>query len=121
MSDKLIRIGVAVNDPDNGTFTGRCEVLEFECDLLYIADFNVAFRVDGNRVKLCRRWFPILYYGTWVGNWCWDAFSVTCETAADIANYLRTFGGSPEQGCEELWDLWESGDPFVAKDFEVLA
>lgn len=33
---------------------------------------------------------PYTYWKSWLGNWCWDGFSVREEDAAKIVNYLRS-------------------------------
>ncbi len=67
-------------------------------------------------IKISRRKFPIARYKTWVGNWCWDAVSVTISVAIDIVTYLRGLGWKMEGGDCHLGDLWDSGEKFRPSD-----
>lgn len=114
-----IKIGLCVNNPDNGILTNTCEAIEFGGERMYFS-CHLSYRHDLTErwIKISRRKFPVRHYGTWVGNWCWNGCLVTPETAADIANYLQTLKYiSIEQGDERLWDKWENKQTFTASDF----
>ena len=48
-------------------------------------DWNDAEKI----VKVGRLRVPYLSHHSWVGNWCWDEWTVSEESAAKIINYLR--------------------------------
>lgn len=118
-------IHLAVNDPDNGNFRGSIEAIELmarghlDIALSLQNQFDplarVAFRREGDRVRIGRKWFHIQNYSTWVGNWCWDMLTTDAETTAAILNYVcgLTLRGtkkfSPEGGWVSMWELYESG------------
>lgn len=118
-------IHVAVNDPDNGMFRGSIEAIQLmargvldialKLDNQFIPPATIAFRRDGDRVRIGRKWFHIQNYREWVGNWCWDMMITDAETAAAILNYVcnLTLHGqkkfSPETGWTSMWELYETG------------
>lgn len=118
-------IFLAVNNPENGMFRGSIEAIHLmargepdialELNNQFIPPATVAFRCEGDRVRIGRKWFHIQYYRTWVGNWCWDMIVTDAETTAAILNYVcnLTVHGqkkfTPEAGWTSMWDLYEKG------------
>lgn len=118
-------IHVAVNDPDNGMFLGRIEAIQLmargvfdialSLDNQFIPPACIAFRRDGDRVRIGRKWFHIQNYREWVGNWCWDMLITDAETTAAILNHVcaMTLHGekkfTPEAGWTSMWELYEKG------------
>mgnify|MGYP000704601119 CR=1 FL=1 len=126
-------IAFAVNDSRNGNFVGQiraiqlCATKPFDIALSLENQFEppatVAFRAQGDMVRIGRKWFHIQNYQTWVGNWCWDSIAVDSETAAAILNNLCSMTlhkqkkFSPEGGWTSMWDLYEKGT-FTAEGLE---
>jgi hypothetical protein len=118
---------IAVNDADNGAFTGRARGFNFDypgsADIALSLENNdwngdmVCRRVGADRLRIGRRVFSILSYGTWIGNWCWDGVTVENHVAQAIAEYLRATGKwHPDMGYAELWDAWDSDAPIVFEE-----
>lgn len=102
----------AVNNPDNGLHTGKADAFDFE-DLLRLEGLSITcYRIGNISLKISRRVFPILSYGSWIGNWCWDGAQVTLQTAQDIAEYLRSLNKFDCIQAEvSIFEAWESGAP----------
>lgn len=115
MSDILVML--AVNNWRNGSHQGFIDQIEFD-DWLKLEGLRTACRheKDGT-LRIGRRHFPIRGYGTWVGNWCWDAARVTTEVAQEIAEYLRASGRwSCFEAEEHVFEAWENGAPLRFTD-----
>lgn len=94
-----VEIAFACNHWKNGEPLGHFEAvnvtgelfeyIEIECMRTSIdhASPNAILRVG--RVQV-----PYVAYTSWLGNWCWDGFSVTVEDCARVLNYLRTRRGA---------------------------
>ncbi len=130
---KSILIEFACNDPGNGNDTGRVGKIQLviggecaaELDCWFwppsrFPRFSAALAPD-RWVRISQRTFRILGYSNWVGNWCWDAASVTPVVAADILNYLRELGWHNEGGFGDICGQWDRGEKFKASDIEALA
>ena len=118
-----VRFEMAVNDYDGlGIDTERLHAAGFDS-----GEFNLHLECTGREI-VCKLWydkkhirvgrkkFPILGYGSYVGNMMWNVARVTPEVASQIANYLRLSGNySPDNGSEALWERWETGTPLFAE------
>ena len=115
MSD-IIRILLAVNNPDNGVHSGYLRAVDFG-DLLSVWAYDNAMtcrleRLGIDRLRIGRKTFPIMDYHTWVGDRCWDAVVVDGDVANAIAEHVRKSGKfNPEMGVIEIWNAWNSGQP----------
>ncbi len=141
MSEPQVEIMLAVNDPDNGNFTGKIEKVEFiirakdwtpaalELDNQFWPPATVVFKPPFKKhkrtyVKIGRRKYPIDGYGTWVGNWCWNVVVVSPYWAAKIANYLMEmkvddeYKWAVESGWTELFEKWQRRELFTEEDFK---
>lgn len=111
VSKQTIFLMFCTNDPDNGSHTGRSDSFEFD-DLMRLEGGSVVCRHIGNSIKIHRRKYPILSYGSWIGNWCWDGARVTVETANAIANYLQSLDEfSCNEAEEGLYEAWQAKQP----------
>lgn len=109
MDEKTIFLMFCVNEPDYGQNTGKADAFEFDgFDTMKIEGLPVTCkRIGRDKLKISRRTFPILSYGSWIGNWCWDGARVTVETANEIAAYLKSLGKFDcVEGEESLYDAW---------------
>jgi len=92
-----VRIDIACNDPDNGLFAGRAQMiqvndglpepfLEFEPFSWFrppkIVEIDDGFRLAG------KSW-PIVGMRHWYGNWCWNAYLLDLDVAVDFVLWLR--------------------------------
>ena len=133
----LVSIGLLCNNPDNGNFTGRVEALDIGDGILKLDnkywpprgpalryDFKAcgecrgwgAGQVEG-RVKVSRRFFPVVGYKYGWGNWCWDLIVMTPETAVPFLNYLKSLDCfQPEGGFEEFYDAFTEPDTEFTDD-----
>lgn len=109
---KAMWLHLACNDHRNGSFEGKFGAVAVEGDALELQcsrwGWSPSLRVESDRIRISRRWFPVLGHRTWVGNWCWDAFAVTPDTLAAVLNYVRSTGWfSCDGGLVELGDVWD--------------
>lgn len=114
MSDKTLLLMFAVNNPENGVQMGVSVAFDFD-NLFHLEGNTIVCRyIEPDKLKIGRRIFPILSYGTWIGNWCWDGAEVTLETASQIATYLQSLNRFDCHEAEEsLYDAWENGSPIL--------
>lgn len=109
MTDTML-IMFACNHYDNGSDLGKADAFEFG-DLLHIAGgWIVVRRIGVDKLRIGRRVFPIISYGSWIGNWCWDGARVTLEVANRIAAHLQATGRfNAEHGEATIFDMWHEG------------
>jgi hypothetical protein len=110
---------VQCNDYRNGMHQGWTEnvVVEDEIIELYGPRIRTRFDYKKNRLHLGRRAFACRGMREWVGNWCWDGFTVTPAVAADMVNYLREQGYEWEQIATSLEEKFATRDhEFTADD-----
>lgn len=109
-------LAFATND-DNGQNTGYATAFDFgeplHLDMIYWNWRGIrCVQVDETHIRIGRRKFEVLGWGTWIGNMAWDGARVTLETANQIADHLRSTGHfEPTTGYSELWDMWKAGKP----------
>jgi hypothetical protein len=94
----MIAISIACNDPDNGNFVGRFDMLHYgnDQDLELQHDHwgrgvRVRYLGDG-KVRISRRVFEYEREKEWWGNWCWNAFWMQPREARRLLRYLRDSG-----------------------------
>lgn len=114
---RTVLVSVACNHYRNGMFQGH--FMSIECGDMTLespyGDRNLKVRVDDatRTLTIGKRSWPFISSRDWVGNWCWNAYRVTSEIAAEIMTYVRSKGYRPEVAPTELWDKTE----YVASDF----
>ncbi len=90
-----IRIDIACNDADNGSFASRCLMFhlpsfpaEFES-----RDFvGPRMRELPGCIRVSRRAFPIKASKEWIGNWCWNAYWMAPDVAARFVIEMHRIG-----------------------------
>lgn len=104
-----IRVDFACNDPDNGLFDGRAEMVQIG-DLIELTARRAAptFRVlDDGTISLAGKRWPISRSKDWVGNWCWNGYWLS---AADAAAFLIWLHGRGLFHCDQaetrLFNAW---------------
>lgn len=109
---RLIRIDFACNNPDNGDFEGRVEMIAYRGEdglLLTIQTRKgAAFTVDDRWVRLHRRVVLYRCRKVWHGNWAWDAFWLTPFEAKRLLRAVR---------ASEKWTV-DGGDARLVNWFE---
>lgn len=120
-----IAIDIACNDPDNGLFDGRIAGIELAHRCLSLQPRvwkrEPRMRVTDTHLVVSNKKFPIIDWQEWLGNWCWNRYWVTLDTAADFFTWLHaknTF--SVDMGDTELFHLWKADGPFARDDFRAL-
>jgi len=107
----LVEVQIACNDPRDGNPMGRAVAVniagvEFEALNLPEPKFvetEGAFRLSGKRWRFRKS-------TSWVGNWCWDAFWMPRDDAADFLLWLRRRGlFFASSGPVTLMDWFQSG------------
>lgn len=107
-----IHLTLCTND-DHGEQSGFVtaihldDALELECHLI---PSNTRIRFEKGRMKISRRWFPILGSRGWVGNIFWTGVAVSPQVAADIFNYVKGLRyWDSVGGWVEISDKWDAG------------
>lgn len=94
---RTIRIDIACNDPDNGSFAGKTNMIQYRFDGDYIeleADNwgGYAFTDSGSWIRLHRRKFEVIGSKEWFGNWCWNAYGFKRSVGVRLIMMLRASG-----------------------------
>ena len=139
----VVSVAFCCNNPDNGMFRGRfCSVHIGDQLLLLGLDnqywppkeptLSVEFEAAQSggfaaskgkgRVKVSRRFFPVIGYKYGRGNWCWDLVIVTPAAAVKLLNYLKELDCfQPEYGDTEFFDIFnEPGVLFSEREIPAL-
>lgn len=123
----VVSIALCCNDPDNGNFTGRFDAVDIGSEILKLDNKYYppkaprlryemksqgtqsgwgASPVEG-RIKVARRYFPVIGYKSWWGNWCWDCVLLEPEVALRFLNYLKELDYfQPEYGLTVFFDTF---------------
>ena len=114
-----LRVMLACNDPDNGNWTGKADMVEIEGIELegravsvdhYPRKMRKALSGEGiETLRIGRCVVPSLGYRRWVGNWCWDCAHVRAMNALHILNYLVSRGWRCTAGTCEVADAIDAG------------
>lgn len=118
-----VRILLATNDHRNGQPTGRVRALEIP-DVIsleaptpppvgYIRPVSMRLRIAG--------WsYPVLAHASWVGNWCWDAVTVSDQDAVDILDRLRkTERWTCVEAERAVFGKWQRGEKILSSDLRT--
>ena len=120
-----LQLSLACNNYRNGAFDGLCRAIILgDCSVLKLespwVDRFLKCAIEGRRFRLGKgHWWPHRGHATWVGNWCWDAVTVTHTVAAEVLNFAARRGYRPEMGLASLWDAIESRRPLTAADVDA--
>jgi len=73
---------VACNDPDNGQFIGRAPQLSIKSEITFMAHNweGSRFREADDAIFLAGKRWPTCGAKDWVGNWCWNAYTLSDGT-----------------------------------------
>lgn len=91
-------VDVACNDPDNGSFAGRANMITYRlwdnsyCELEADNWDGYAFKELAGGIRIHRRVFGIAGAKDWVGNWCWNGYKLSREQAKRLIGTLRDSG-----------------------------
>lgn len=118
----LVRVDFCCNDPDSGSFEGRCSQIQVGDETLLALEANSwsgfsfsrcpslafgqqEFRLSGRRWATCGR-------RGWYGNWCWDAVWMREQTARQFLVWLHGRAlFRCNDGMAELVDAWNAPGP----------
>lgn len=111
-----IHVNICVNSHKNGMPLYRLDGLSID-DFIQLEPIDRPLRckrVGNNHLRIGKNIYRIYGYGTWVGNWCWDAVTVDVEVAQQILEYVRS---TEHYNCFEaeisLFEAWDNGTPLV--------
>lgn len=121
--DDLIMVDVACNDPNNGLFAGRAEMISIGSDLLELTARRSAPKFVETEVgfRLAGKVWPVHSNRHGVGNWCWNGYWMKTRDAVSFLAWLhgrRLF--CAEQGETRLFNMWMSEKPFDDQDYEFI-
>lgn len=115
-----IMIDIACNNPDDGIFAGRAEMIEIAGDFLQLelAGCRAPKFTDlGDEIRLSRRKWPIVGSKDWIGNWCWNGYWMKIPIAVDFLAWLQTTRiFHCTCGEERAYNIWNSEKPFDKSD-----
>lgn len=120
----LVVIDIACNDPDNGLFASRAEMISIGSDLLELEARGRAPRFleePADAVRLAGKTWHIAGQQYWHGNWCWNRYWFAVPEAVMFLAWLhgrRLFSA----GCgeERLFCMWDATQPFNAAERDWL-
>jgi hypothetical protein len=110
-----VMIDIACNDPDNGLFAGRAEMIEIGTDFieLEVRGAPPRFIDDGagtsNLIYLAGKRWPVIGGKYSVGNWCWNGYWMEIPVAVDFLVWLhgrRLFNLTC--GETRIFNMWKS-------------
>lgn len=124
MARRPVSVALCCNNPDNGLFNGSFSGVDIGSEILrldnkywpprepklkydFYANESRGFGASkaSGRVKVSRKWFPIVGYKYGWGNWCWDLVLMEPEAAIDLLNYLKKLDVfQPEHGETKWFD-----------------
>jgi hypothetical protein len=109
---------VRCNDPDNGIFTGKVEAIHLPDRLLNLERWGQPCTFVERKedvIRLAGKNWTITGSKYGVGNWCWNGYRMTLDTAVRFLVWLH---GRHlfycDSGEERLFDAWKSREPMDA-------
>lgn len=121
-SSPRVRVSFACNDPDNGLFDGQVSMFSVD------AGQNISIDLDGGEARLTvgddwlrfmRQKVKILGGKDWVGNWCWNAYTLSLDDATRLlhaavaSGKYSTTGANGDSACD-LSDALDRKPPLEA-------
>lgn len=120
-ASRLCRIGFVCNDGRNGQFFGRAYACYWTThtggwyvDLEPIYVEGARFKVDDRMLKfeLDGVAYPFVRSAEWVGNWCWNEYTMKRPAAVQLLKDMVVRGGwSCTQGPSRIFDLLKYMEP----------
>jgi len=118
-------IDIACNDPDNGLFAGRANMIHYRCGDEYIelearCWEGFAFTEGETWFRIHRRKFNFVGVKGWVGNWCWNGYRLRRSEAKRFLGVLRSSG---EWHCVQgpsRWFEWFNGPEPAHHDAQIM-
>lgn len=118
IGDPHLRLDVACNDPDNGIFPHRAEMLQVATwdkeDIEFVANRRAPrFGEMIGGIRIFRRVWPILSSIEWHGNWCWNSYRLEPGVLISLLEAGKRSGlyhcdGAPSA----LYENWNSEERF---------
>lgn len=110
-----VLLSLACNDYRNGNFASRFESLDC-CDC-QLTGRPMRCAIGTGSFRIGRHEWPHKGMIEWYGNWCWNAFRVTPQVAAEAMNYA-TERGYVFESCREEFFECADGKPVSAEHIE---
>jgi len=118
-----VMIDVACNDPDNGIFAHRAEMISIGYEFLELECFSRGprFHELPGAIKLSRRKWKIVGAKEWVGNWCWNGYWMEIPEAVRFLAWLQsTRLYHCTCGEMRIYNIWNSEKPLDKGDLEFF-
>lgn len=115
-----VQIMICVNGHRNGMYAGRCAGINISdflsLDPRVLPEPKCTLDLKAKTFSIHHQCVPILSYGNWVGNWCWDEIGVDAEDAALlISAMLNEKIDSAKHGIVWTWGFdTATGDAGIA-------
>lgn len=115
MMGARILVSFACNHGEDGLWRGTVEAVSVHApdgdgiDFEWSSGSAPRLTVLEDRFRFLRRLWAFDRRIPWYGNWCWDAFRVTVEDAADLLLAIRLSGKfCPDGGVVPLLEAYEA-------------
>ena len=107
---KTVTVAFACNDPDNGLFAGKVEMGEIDGNEIDRGD-PVTFTETAKGFRIHRKEFAVIGSREWVGNWCWNSYTMTVKESNRLASHLRDKGWTCTCGEGRFFDWMNGPEP----------
>ena len=86
-----VMIDIACNDPDNGAFAYRAEMIQIGAQFLELEAKRRAPRFVElpSAFRLAGKTWPTCGSKDWVGNWCWNGYWMDIPKAVEFLAWLQ--------------------------------
>lgn len=86
-------ISVCCNNAENGLFTGRAVAIEINRNCYESANpKGVKFADHDRKIRMHRKEIKVLDAKDWVGNWCWNEYSIKDDDAKALHEIIKSNG-----------------------------
>jgi len=103
-----IAVHFACNDPDNGDFAGKVEMISIvigrnSMDMERTHVGEVKFTELDDAIRIHRKVFKTIGVTHWCGNWCWNAYRIPYRDYRRLIRTLKANGWRCTSGLAR-WD-----------------
>ena len=127
----MLTLELACNQDNSGIFMGAFDAL-----ILNDRDGERLIEMDGPEIRLdyerpstltkCKfsrlllGKLKINFFGMreWIGNWCWNSYSISEDNAVKVINYLLKHRWSPTEAGEDLYKKMETAKFITLEDLK---
>ena len=112
MNTVYVNLMLAENDYRNGEQQGFVDAISVDDLNVQIEGFALLTRKDGKLYFDGLLGIPYRTCSMWVGNWCWNQYTIEIKYLMRLLNWLRAKEWNLTEGIDKLYNRWYSGKPF---------